>query len=440
MNIPGLPLQPKLWLSRSENGQQQTANAAWLMLDKSLRLVIGVTIGIWIARYLGVQAFGQLSFAIAFVSLFSAVATLGLDKIVVRDLVRHPDLKNEILGSTFIAKLTGGAVAMVLTLICIQLIEPHDTLTQTMVSIIAAGMIFQATDTADLWFQSQVQSKYSVIAKSSAFLLLSLVKVALILTGASLVTFAWAALAEIIIAAVGLLITFRAVGNPFGRLNANAARVKKLLAESWPYLLSGLAIILYMRIDQVMLGKLAGTAEVGLYSAALKLSEAWYIIPTIIVSTLMPAVTRAKSTSLDDYYLIQKRLFIGLAAIAYLVAIPMTIFSTPLITLLFGTEYSAAGPVLAVHIWAALFVFLGVATSPWVANEGLARYRLYCSASGAVLNIFLNYLLIPGYGALGCALATTLSYGFSAWLANAISSKTRKLFYIQTRALLLGIL
>ena len=173
MNILGLSLQPKFWLTRSENGQQQTANAAWLMLDKSLRLVIGVTIGIWIARYLGVQAFGQLSFAIAFVSLFSAVATLGLDKIVVRDLVRHPDLKDEILGSTFIAKLIGGTVAMVLTLICIQLVEPDDTLTRTMVSIIAAGMIFQATDTADLWFQSQVQSKYTVFAKISAFLLLS---------------------------------------------------------------------------------------------------------------------------------------------------------------------------------------------------------------------------------------------------------------------------
>jgi PST family polysaccharide transporter len=440
MNIPGLPLQPRFWQTRSKNSQQQTANAAWLMLDKSLRLVIGVTIGIWVARYLGVQAFGQLSFAIAFVSLFSAVATLGLDKIVVRDLVRHPELKNEILGSTFIAKLTGGAVAMCLTLICIRLVEPDNTLTQTLVSIIAVGMIFQATDTADLWFQSQVQSKYTVFAKSSAFLLLSLVKVALILSGAGLVAFAWAALAEIIIGAVGLLITFRASGNPFRKLHANTARAKQLLAESWPYLLSGLAIILYMRIDQVMLGKLAGTTEVGLYSAALKLSEAWYIIPTIIVSTLMPAVTRAKSTSLDDYYLIQKRLFIGLAAIAYLVAIPMTIFSTPLITILFGTEYSAAGPVLAVHIWAALFVFLGVATSPWVANEGLARYRLYCTASGAVLNIYLNYLLIPEYGALGCALATTLSYGFSAWLANALSSKTRKLFYIQTRALLLGIL
>ncbi|MDH5514060.1 MAG: flippase, partial [Gammaproteobacteria bacterium] len=426
MNILGLSLQPKFWLTRSENSQQQTANAAWLMLDKSLRLVIGVTIGIWIARYLGVQAFGQLSYAIAFVSLFSAVATLGLDKIVVRDLVRHPDLKDEILGSTFIAKLTGGAVAMGLTLICIRLIEPDDTLTQTMVSIIAAGMIFQATDTADLWFQSRVQSKYTVFAKSSAFLLLSLVKVALILTGAGLLAFAWAALAEIVIASIGMLVTFRAVGNPFSQLRASAARAKQLLAESWPYLLSGLAIMLYMRIDQVMLGKLAGTAEVGLYSAALRLSEAWYIIPTIIVSTLMPAVTRAKSTSLDDYYLIQKRLFIGLAGIAYLVAIPMTIFSTPLITLLFGAEYSGAGPVLAIHIWAALFVFLGVATSPWVANEGLARYRLYCTAAGAALNIFLNYLLIPGYGALGCALATTLSYGFSAWLANALSSKTRK--------------
>lgn len=414
------------------------ANAGWLFMDKLLRMGIGLVIGIWMARYLGVADFGHLNYAIAFASLFSAIATLGLDGIVIRELVRHPDQKHELLGSVFALKLIGGCIAVSLVLGSIFLLRPADTTTHLLVGIIATGMIFQAFDVIDFWFQSEVQSKFTVYARSSAFLLISAVKAALILGGAGLVAFAWASLAEIIVGSAGLVIAYRATGNSLLSMQARFPVATRLLHESWPLMLSGLAILLYMRIDQVMLGEISGEHEVGLYSAALRLSEVWYVIPTVIISSVMPALTRARSSSEQHYYQRLQQLFTFLARTAYVVAIPMTIFSTPLVTLLFGEQFSAAGPVLAVHIWAALFVFLGVAQSPWTINEGLARINLYYTSLGAIINIALNYYLIPVYGALGCAIATTVSYGFSAWLANGLSKRTRRIFRLQSRAVLLG--
>ena len=414
-------------------------NAGWLFMDKLLRMTVGLAIGVWLARYLGVTDFGRLNYAIAFASIFGAIAALGLDGIVVRDLVRHPEQKSEILGSVFALKLTGGAIAVCLAFGAIFLLRPTDTITQLLVGIIATGMIFQAFDVIDFWFQSEVKSRFTVYAKSSAFLLISTIKAALILSGAGLVAFAWASLAEIIVGSAGLVIAYRASGSSFFSMKARFPVARRLLQESWPLMLSGLAIMFYMRIDQVMLGEMSGEYEVGLYSAALRLSEVWYVIPTIIISSVMPALTRARTDSEQGYYQRLQQLFTDLARTAYVVAIPMTIFSTPLVTLLFGEQFRAAGPVLAVHIWAALFVFLGVAQSPWIINEGLAKLYLYYTSLGAIINIALNYYLIPVYGALGCAIATTVSYGFSAWLANGLLKRTRDIFRLQSKSILLGL-
>jgi len=213
----------------------------------------------------------------------------------------------------------------------------------------------------------------------------------------------------------------------------------QLLKESWPLLLSGLAITFYMRIDQVMLGEMLGEHDVGIYSAALRLSEVWYVIPMVIVSSVMPSFTEARAHSEELYYQRLQKLFTYLVRIAYLVAIPMTIIATPLITLLFGTQYSSAGPVLAVHIWAALFVFLGVARRIYSINEGLNIPVMFGTISGALINVLLNIILIPRYGALGAAIATIFSYGFSDVVFYQFIPSYRKIYKMMLSALTFGI-
>ena len=416
-------------------GSEKSAiqNIAWLFFDRILRMGVGLFVGVWVARYLGVQQFGILNYATAFVALFNPLTTLGLDALVIRSIVREPQLKDEILGTTFWLKLCGAIVCLLLTVGSIFVLRQDDQLTVGLVAILATAGILHAFDTIDFWFQSQVQSKYTVVARNTAFIIIALVKVVLIKMQAPLVAFAWATLGEVALGTAGLIIAYRFKGySILWRWSLSLA--KTLLTESWPLILSGLTIMIYMKIDQIMLG-LVGDEAVGLYSAATRISEVWYFIPTAISSSVAPSIYAAKQVSEELYYQRIKKLIRLLVIISLVVAVPMSFLSTRIITLLFGNGYAAAGSILGIHIWAAVFVFMGVASSSWFIAEGLTQLAFRRTLMGAVVNVILNWLLIPAYAGVGAAVATVISYGISASLSNLFAQKTRKIFMIQLKSL-----
>ena len=410
-------------------------NTIWLFADKVLRMGTGLVVGVWVARYLGPEQFGALNFASAFAGLFAAIATLGLEGIVVRDIVREPERKYEILSSTLLLKFCGGVAAFLLSLGAIFILRPAESQTHWLMGIIAAGMIFQALDAIDIWFQSQTQSKYAVVAKNMAYVILSAIKVILILNKAPLVAFAYAALAEIIVGGGGLVFFYVRQHAMATLWCPRLDTAKRLLNESWPAIVSGLAIMIYMRIDQVMLAQLSGNREVGIYSAALRFSEIWYIIPSVIVNSVRPSITLAKEESESKYYQQLQRLCNMLVRISYAIAVTMTFASAFIVALFYGNTYAGAGFILGIHIWAAIFVFIGGAMSLWYSNEGLLKYTLVQTILGAVMNVLLNLYLLPLYGGVGAAIATVISYGFAAYLSNALFKKTMIVFKMQTKSL-----
>ncbi|MGB6297175.1 MAG: flippase [Rivularia sp. (in: cyanobacteria)] len=412
-------------------------NTGWLFADRILRMGAGLYVGVWVARYLGTEQYGLFNYAMAFVSLFTPIFTLGLDDVVVRQLVRESSNKQEILGTTFGLKLIGGIVSVLLAVGSLILLKEENTLTIWLVAILALIGIFRTADTVELWFQSQVQSKYTVIAKNIAYLLSTLFKVGLILTKAPLLAFAWATLAEIVLGAIGLIGIYQVKGFfKLSNLKFSFATAKSLLKESFPLIFSGFAILIFMKIDQIMLGEMKGDNEVGIYSAAVRISELWYFIPTAIVSSVAPSIYAAKEKSEQHYYKRIGQLLRLLTYISLAIAIPMTFLSKYIVLRMFGSEYIEASSILAVHIWASLFVFMGVATLPWFIAEGLNNISLGKTLLGAILNIILNYLLIPQYSGLGAAIATISSQATAAFLSNAVDKKTRKLFKIQLQSLL----
>lgn len=412
-------------------------NTGWLFADRILRMGAGLFVGVWVARYLGTKDYGLFNYAMAFVSLFTPIFTLGLDDVVVRQLVRESSNKQEILGTTFGLKLIGGIVSVLLAVSCISLLPKSNALTIWLVAILAMTGIFRTADTVELWFQSQVQSKYTVIAKNIAYLLSTLFKVGLILAKAPLITFAWATLAEIVIGAIGLIAIYQVKGlSSFWNLKFSFTTAKSLLKESFPLIFSGFAILIFMKIDQIMLGEMKGDNEVGIYSAAVRISELWYFIPTAIVSSVAPSIYAAKEKSEQHYYKRIGQLLRLLTYISLAIAIPMTFLSKNIVLIMFDSEYIEAAPILSVHIWASLFVFMGVATLPWFIAEGLNNVSLGKTLLGAILNVILNYLLIPSYAGLGAAIATISSQAVAAFLSNVVDKRTRKLFQIQLQSLL----
>jgi PST family polysaccharide transporter len=423
-------------LAGRHNLRKLIGNTGWLVADRVFRMAIGLVVSVWIARYLGPDQFGLLSYALAFAALFSFLVTFGLDGIVVRDLVQDPARGNETLGTAFIIKLVGALVAIVTANIAIRLLQPSDSQMHVLVAIIVAGTAFQAFDVIDFWFQSRVEARLVVYARGASFLIVSIVKVALILTNAPLIAFAWVVSVEILLSAIGLVFAYRTNGQRLTLWTANLQRIRNTLNDCWPIAIAGVAVVVYMRIDQVMLGQMLGNQAVGVYSAAARISEVWYFIPTAIVVTVTPALIQAKKLSTTLYYVRLAQLFRLMSGISLAIAISLTFAADYIATLIYGDAYEGVGTILAIHIWAALFVFLGVAQSPWSINEGLTRIALFRTVLGAIANVVLNLLLIPPYGPIGAAIATLISYALSAVILNAFSSSTRRIFFLQLKSML----
>jgi O-antigen/teichoic acid export membrane protein len=409
-------------------------NTGWLMADKVLRLFVGLFVGVYVARYLGPERFGVLNFAMSFVALFGAFAKLGLDGIVVRNAVQARDRRDELLGTAFGLRVIGGLVLLGVVFGAIQLTD-SDPLTQLIVMIIAAGHVLQAFQVIELYFQSQVMARLASIAGIAGLITSSVIKLALIWSGASLVWFAWVAVVEHGLKGLVLATLYIKQRLPLWHWRFKFSQAKILLRDSWPLILSGLVVMVYMRIDQVMIKMMLDNKAVGNYAAAVRLSEAWYFVPMAITQSLFPAILGAKKHSEKLYYERLQRLYDLMVWLAVAVALPTTFLSGWVVNLLYGPEYAQAGGVLALHIWAGLFVAMGVASGRWLLTENLQIISAKNTALGAVINVVLNFLLLPYIGILGAAFATVISYGFAAYVSLAFYSKTRINFYYLSRSL-----
>jgi O-antigen/teichoic acid export membrane protein len=427
-----------LVLSRklSPNVRKIVANAAWLFSDRILRMGFSVFIGAWVARYLGAENFGLYNYAIAFVNLFGAFANLGLDQIVIRDLVREPSAKEQILGTSFFLRLLGGGGALIVSTIMLIGLRPGDTLTQGMTVIVAVSLVFQAFDVIDFWFQSQVQSKYTVWAKNFAFVLSSLVKVVLIQIKAPLIMFAWIYSAEFALSALGLAIAYQTSGGLLKAWRFTLPWAKRLLTDSWTLILSSFVIGIYMRIDQIMLGQMVGNEAVGVYSVAVRISELWYFVPIAIANSVFPSIVEAKQISENLYYQRIQKIFNFMSLMSYGVAIFFSLTSSFIIRLLFGVEYEAAASILVIHVWTGVFVSSGLIRSLWTTTEGLMQFAFITTALGALINVGLNLLFIREYQGMGAAIATVISQAVATFISSAFFGRTRKIFFIQVKALL----
>jgi O-antigen/teichoic acid export membrane protein len=408
-------------------------NTSWLMGERVLRMVVGLFVGIWVARYLGPEEFGLFSYAQSFVGLFMAIATLGLDGIVVRELVKDQSKRDALLGTAFILKLIGAFIVLLLLFFTVNIIST-DAQTKLLIIVIASATIFQSMNVVDFYFQSKVLSRYVAFANMFTLLISSAVKVWLILNDAPLIAFAWVVLFDSAILSLGYLYVYLKIGYRIKQWSFDKALAQRLLKDSWPLILSGIVISIYMKIDQVMIKEMLGAEAVGQYAAAVRLSEAWYFIPMVIASSLFPAIIEAKKQSEKLYRERLQKLYDLMVWIAVAIALPLTILSDWVVGLLYGEQYIQAGSVFMIHIWAGIFVFLGVASGKWLLVENLQKYAFLRTFVGVVVNIILNIVLIRKFGIEGAATATLVSQIVAAYLYDLFNEKTRCVFYMKTKS------
>jgi O-antigen/teichoic acid export membrane protein len=411
-------------------------NTNWLFAEQGLRILSGLLVGAWVARYLGPDQFGVFSYVLAFTAIFAGIAKVGLDGIMVRELVNHPERRNTYLGTAFWLKIFGAFIVMGLMAAIVPFTSNDDT-TNLFIFIIAAGLVFQSFEVVEFYFQSKVLAKIVSICKVIQLALSSIIKIYLVFIEAELIWFVLLTAFDTLSLGFSYFIAYRLEKNPNFLKYFDFSTAKELLKDSLPLIFSSIVVMIYMRIDQIMIKEMLGNSEAGIYSGAVRLTEAFYFVPVIVTTSLFPAILKAKKLNEEVYLLRLQRLYNILVIIAIGFSLLMTFLSDWLILVLYGQVYKEAGHVLMISVWASIFVSMGTASGKWYIVENFQRFKLINVSIGAILNVGLNLIGIPKYGITGAAWATLISYFFAGYLMDATRITTRSNFCMLTKSLYL---
>lgn len=427
----------KSYISELQNHQgfkKYFRNTSWLFIERFFRLTVSFFVGVWVVRYLGPEEFGLFSYAQSFVSLFAVIASLGLDEIVFRELVKNPDKCDVLLGTAFGLKIFG--VGLMLLMLGLGIfISGNDFYTNTLILIIASSVIFQSFNVIDLYFQSKVLSKYIVYAHLISLTISAVLKVCFILTGMPLIAFVILVSFDAFVVALGFIYMYLQQRLILWEWSFSLPYCKSLLQDSWPIILSGMLLMMQARIDQIMIKEFLDYREVGYYSAALRLVEAIAFFPIILKSSLFPAIQNVKdqteqySNRMLNLYRLNFLLFL-------IVAVPILFFAQKVIETLYGIDYISSVILLQIMVVRLFFTNMGTARAVYVLTENLFKFSLLTMALGTLTNVLLNLIWIPAYKSLGAVMATIISFFVTIFLIDILYSKTRKNSYLMIKGIL----
>jgi O-antigen/teichoic acid export membrane protein len=394
--------------------QKYLKNTGWMFGGRFISLGISFFVGIYIARYLGPSNYGLLSYVTSFVGLFGFIATLGIDSIVSREIIKDHSKKDELIGTGFYIKIIGSILAIASVFI-VSFFTTKDIFTLVLIWIFSLSFIPQAFSIVEIYFQSQVLSRKVVSAQVISNIISALLKLLVIFLNKGIFWLMIIYIVEVSIYGAILLLNYRKFGNHIRNWRFNESIAKSILKDSWPLMLSAVAISIYMKIDQVIIKNMLGNEQAGIYAVAVKLSEIWYFIPMIICTSVFPSIIQAMNTSKELFESRLKKIYSLMFWLSFSIAILMTIFASPIIKTLFGNAYIESVIPLKIYIWAGISVFLGVVVSQYLVANNLSKISFLNTLLGALANIMLNILLIPKFGISGSAIATLISYTISTF-------------------------
>ncbi len=384
-------------------------NFNWLILDQILRIVVGFVVSIFFVRKFSVEEYGAYNYAVAFMTFFSTISNLSADQIIINALVASPKNKNKIVGTSVCIKLIAAIFSMIVSVIMITVLRPRNELIFYLNLLFSISFVFQSFYVFDLWFQSKLWSKYSVIAKDIAFLIVALLKIFLLTKNVSILSFAFLFSFEYLLSAVGLWF-FYMKKNKNARMIVDWKLGKKMLKVSWPLTLSGLAVLFYMKSNQILLGNMLGDRAVGIYSLAVMFSEFWYFVPMSLCNSVFPHLIKYKKINLDLYELRKKQFVRFLFILSVIAIVTIAVLSKYLILWVYGEKYIESAGVLSVLIWSGIAVSMGLVAGQLLVIDKLTKLSLWRTIIGAGVNVILALILIPRLGVYGAAISALVGY------------------------------
>lgn len=408
-------------------------NAGWLIGAKVYQLIINLVVSMLMARYLGPSNFGLVNYAASFTTLFTAICTLGIDSILVNELLNNRS-NGKLLGSAIGLRLCSSAMSVATIIGLAWVLNPNEPETVWVVALYSVSLVFQCFDTINSWFQARLLSKVTATVSAAGYTITALYKAFLLITQKDVAWFAAAHAVEYAFVAILLLAAYRRNREKDQPLRFSGKLGVDLLSKSYHFIISGMMIALYGQMDRLMLKGMideavmgySGEAAVGYYSCASSISSLWSFILVAIIDASKPVILAKYSENKQAFETGLIRLYGVIIYLSALAAIGQSLLSKPLVELLYGAEFLPAQGTLCILTCGTAFAYLGVARSIWLVPQGKQKYAKYIAACGATGNLVLNLLLIPKLGFVGAAIATVATQIFNNFVLGFLMPPIRE--------------
>ena len=398
-------------------------NTAWNIGGKVLQMVISLFVGMLTARYLGPSNYGIIGYTASYVTFFSVIAQLGFDSVAVKEILEHPDKQGEILGSTIFFRVIVSIMSTVGVAVLVYFADDKDPLMVWVAFLQSLSLIFQSFEMIHFWYQSRMETEVSVKVQTFAYLVMAGYKIAILALGKNVTWFAGSTALEAAVVALALLWSYRRSRGQ--KLKVSYSCGQDMLEHSYHFILSGMMVTIYSHMDKIMLEQMLNEAAVGYYTAATKVAQMWSFVLLALINSARPLIISARKQNQQTYIKQNKRLYAAIIWIGIAVASVMTVSGKWIIYIMYGADYLPATSSLQISAWYTMFAMLGTARGIWIVCEDKAKYVKYYLSIGAVINVILNYLMIPFFGPGGAAAATLITQIFTAVFAPALFKETR---------------
>lgn len=399
-------------------------NSYWIIGEQFFQMLVSLVVGMLSARYLGPSNYGSLNYTASFVSFFTSIATLGMEGVVIKKMIDEPDREGDLLGSAMGLRFCSSLLSMVSVTVIVLVLNPGEPIKVALVLLQSLQLMFKSVQILDSWFQRYLKSKYVSIGKMIACIVVAAYKIFLLATQRSLVWFAFSnSLTDLVISIV-LIIFYKRERTQ--KLQFHKATGLFVLKDSYHFIISGLMTSIYSQMDKIMIGQMMTDTDVGYYTTATTICAMWVFIPTAIINSFRPMILEIKKGGNEQLYI--RRLEQLYSAVIWLclgASFIISVLSRFIVSVLYGEAYLGSVSALKIAIWYETFAMIGTARGIWILAENKNKYVKYYLFIGAVVNVILNFALIPTYGINGAALATLIT--------QITTSVVSPLFFKETR-------
>ncbi|MBE6533845.1 MAG: flippase [Ruminococcaceae bacterium] len=399
-------------------------NAKWIIICKIIQSILQLIIGMIAARYLGPSNYGLISYATSITAFAVPIMKLGLDAILVYQLVEEPEKEGEIMGTSLVLNV-------LMSILCIGGVAGFASIanfgeTETIIVCVlySVSMFFAALELAQYWFQYKLLSKYSSVIMLVAYLVVSAYKIFLLATQKSIYWFALSHSVEYGAIALLLFIFYFKKGG--SKLTFSFPRVGKMLSKSKHYILASLMIVIIQNTDHVMITMMIGETENGYYAAAITCATIAQFVFTAMTDSFRPMILLHKKENEELFEKDVSRLYGIIVYLSFLQSIAFTVFAPLIVNIMYGAEYLPTITVLRILTWYFAFSCMGLVRNIWLLAEEKQKYLPAINFSGVVINIVLNAFMIPFWGACGAAFASFLTQLFMNFIFGFIFKPVRK--------------